>query len=671
MSARDLFKDIGKAVVDGFLRYVSVSQVTTFDPEQYGGCERRWYFEKVMGLKSETSAAMETGTVVHGQVEHYLKTGEDVLGMIARQGKHFMPMPGSIPHENIERPFGSVELTRQLEEARRVGLVDWGIRLLQEKHPPSLVTAQGIPFIGFIDVVNTTGMWVDNEGALRVDPPRTVELVDWKTSSNIEAYGKQANDLPKTVQMIGYAEWAWRVDPTAEHFRLSHGYMQTRGRAAEKRSVLIPLETVKQKWHKVEETVARMSDVARATDPMHVDGNLKSCPAYRGCPHRARCPRSMSQVLADTFGTGGSMSLLKRLQKDPNNNVKDAVQTPGSVVVGPTPTIPPDQQTLQKVVEDERTDPTGARAAAVKAEVERLKAEERGECPVDGAKLTKENSSRLPDGIVLHTEGCKDRSAMLQHAAIQRTKASVLPPDAPQSGKGAADPIPDETKLTLAPEVRESAKTFDPEKVDVQVGGAPVHISAGFVNDYTAWDRDKLKAEAVKRGLVQANTRTRDDTLRQMLTEHDQKNGAEVKPTETQLEDAFDRQAQGQPFEARSEPASVVGQPHGQVFLHGGIVLLVDVVVTSTVATMATSLDRYISSLTTSLCDEYHAADVRCAPADSPLGYGKWKGALAALVRAKPPEPGVYCLLHVKESEVKQVVVEALSSLCSTVIRGI
>ena len=36
--------------------------------------------------------------------------------------------------------------------------------------------------------------------------------------------------------------------------------------------------------------------------------------------------------------------------------------------------------------------------------------------------------------------------------------------------------------------------------------------------------------------------------------------------------------------------------------------------------------------------------DIRCAPKDGPLGFGGWKGAIAAVVRDSPPPPGVYYL---------------------------
>lgn len=71
-------------------------------------------------------------------------------------------------------------------------------------------------------------------------------------------------------------------------------------------------------------------------------------------------------------------------------------------------------------------------------------------------------------------------------------------------------------------------------------------------------------------------------------------------------------------------------------------------------------LDAYIRSKCEELAAAEGAADIRCAPDGSALAFGKWKGALAALVKENPPAPALYVTYGVRESEVKQVVLEAL-----------
>jgi hypothetical protein len=63
--------------------------------------------------------------------------------------------------------------------------------------------------------------------------------------------------------------------------------------------------------------------------------------------------------------------------------------------------------------------------------------------------------------------------------------------------------------------------------------------------------------------------------------------------------------------------------------------------------------------------------DVRFAGSDSPLGFGKWRGALAMAVRAELPRPGVYLALGLAHSELMQVVVEAIEPSFDVVVRSI
>ena len=72
-------------------------------------------------------------------------------------------------------------------------------------------------------------------------------------------------------------------------------------------------------------------------------------------------------------------------------------------------------------------------------------------------------------------------------------------------------------------------------------------------------------------------------------------------------------------------------------------------------------LSEYVNKMCADLAKACNAPDIRCAPSDSPLAFGKWKGALAAAIRENPPENGTYVLFGVRESEIKQVVLETLS----------
>lgn len=280
------------AIEGGEIKRLSVSQVQTFDPSQDGGCPRKWFAEKKLGRKPPATKAQVAGTEGHRQIEHYLKTGEDVLGPIVRAGKHFLPDPYIDGHLAVETGAIAVEqpFTGELE-------------------------ASGVPFVGSIDLVNASGEYADEQGERRAQADGEVEVVDWKTSRNVDRWAKPGSALIRTVQMPGYGTFIARALPGVELVRLSHTTFQTEGRPkAVKSTVLVPVEKILERWATVEGVVREMKDVARETDIEKVPANWNACGAYGGCPHRDICPRPVEVALRAAFGAK-SMGLLSNLKR--------------------------------------------------------------------------------------------------------------------------------------------------------------------------------------------------------------------------------------------------------------------------------------------------------------------------------------------------------------------
>lgn len=242
------------SIVDGELLRTSVSQINTFDL-----CQRKWWYDKVGKLPRKTGVAQNLGTEIHAQIEHYLTTGEDVLGTIAAEGKEFLPAPSS--DLLIETPLTNPEMT-----------------------------SHGVLWRGFVDCV----------------VPGTVpEVIDWKTTSSIERYAKHASALREDVQTTTYAEWIARKFGV-DQVKVSLVYFQTKGaRCAEKVSTVLDLTVIRDVWQKTEAKVAAQKIVARETDPTNVEGNTEACTAYGGCDFASVCPLSPSRRF--------SMSLIDRL----------------------------------------------------------------------------------------------------------------------------------------------------------------------------------------------------------------------------------------------------------------------------------------------------------------------------------------------------------------------
>jgi hypothetical protein len=243
-----------KAVVDGKPTYTSASSLQTAKD-----CPRKWYFQKVMGLTTPSTKSQAIGTKTHGEIEHYLKTGELTLGPVAMAGKHLIPDP--CPDYLIEHRIWDSQLK-----------------------------AHGIPIEGFIDLI--------------VPPldecPITgnsycVEVIDWKTTSNLK-WAKNGSDLPKTIQMGIYAEWA-RREYDADRVRLSHVYFQTRGRPQTKKStIVVDSEQIVRKWESIESVARNLYQYAAETDIKHVPANRGACDNYGGCPFYDKCPRSIGEI---------------------------------------------------------------------------------------------------------------------------------------------------------------------------------------------------------------------------------------------------------------------------------------------------------------------------------------------------------------------------------------
>lgn len=214
---------------------------------------------------------MEVGIQAHGRIEHYLKTGEDVLGPMERVGLAYIPKPGE--GLLIEQP------------------IDGGLE------------AAGIPLVGGMDVL-------DIRGALAV-------LTDWKFKGDIVA-GKTTEAWLRDPyhsdgrQMMAYAEWYRRNRAgDAGSVVVRHVHFQTkRPFKADATSVEVPLEDVRLAWSNVEAYVESMKDTAQ-TPIVDVEPNRDHCFKYRKpCPYIALCPEGSAKGVA-AFGFKGAVPVAR------------------------------------------------------------------------------------------------------------------------------------------------------------------------------------------------------------------------------------------------------------------------------------------------------------------------------------------------------------------------
>ena len=485
----------------------SVSTVSMSSPHEYGGCNRKFFFSKIRGIEEPKTTALDVGSDVHAQIEHYEKTGEDTLGTIARQGKHFIPEPGE--GILIEHPFGNEQLVRefgywrQIQEAVTKGEAsrERAEAWFKEHIPSSALYAHGVPFVGYIDVVNLRKYWLDTDGVKQPMPPNSVELHDHKTTSNINLYAK--SHLEDTVQMIGYAEWAHRQWPQLELFRLSHGYFQTKGRGAEKRTVLISLDTVQEKWKGIEEQVLRMTQVARETDVKNVEPNYDSCNAYgrNGCFYKSICPRDPDRVLMDLLAPAGASldfgeprgdSQMSSLFDMFNDAVPATVHAPPPPVAPTIATTPPpanlEEAKAKLLATEAAARAAGGVVAAVTATTATpplstpattaVAAPTAFLCKVCQGPLTSSNTAKLPNGIVWHIVDPAPHDSGISADAAQ---AAI----APQTASAPVVTAPPPVVASTAPAAT-SAGAATLAEVKAAMNGSAAHTPTPAAS--TAWE---------------------------------------------------------------------------------------------------------------------------------------------------------------------------------------
>lgn len=240
-----IFPGNASTVKDGVIQRLSPSAIDEFDDETPFGCPTKWYFRRVLKRSAEETDAMRRGTEMHTRIEHYLRTGEDVLGPIERAGK------------------------RYIDEVR-----------------PYIVAIES-PVLIFIE-----GTQVDGKRDLLVRwPGDKLEVVDWKSSSNIEKYAKDDNDMRNDTQVAVYGMDALKDAVDVYSVAVANVYFQTGSRrGSDKRSALLGPGDLKRNYDRIAGLIEKMKSVAAEKDIKKVTPNHRACSVGTGCPYYAECP---------------------------------------------------------------------------------------------------------------------------------------------------------------------------------------------------------------------------------------------------------------------------------------------------------------------------------------------------------------------------------------------
>lgn len=602
----------------GELQRLSVSTIKKFLE-----CERRFYFAKVLHLPEPQYAAQQLGTEGHAQNEHYVKTGEDVLGDIARKGKHLLPEPG--PGLLAEERF------------------EW--------------TVGGVPISGFVDLTNLRRL---SEGVIRITDYKFVKSVDaaWaaqRPSDLTDASHEQGHG----IQMIGYAVAHSIRWPTAGTFELEHIQYPTKVKKHQPRSIVgvVTRDEAFREWAKVEAIVPRIREVARAKDFREAKPSWDKCAR---CPFVAHCtdrPRSLL-ALPSLRSTSPDkeqkpMGIMARLQTAQNS------AAPATPAAPPPPAAPPAQVTsfakpavpapapAKRLIIDESTVPDARLQGAIEAKD-----------AVQGSTYV------LPSGK-LGTFNCNTPQgasfivAVGQPPELLAPNARILPPLNPRPT--IVEPKPEPQAPAAAQVVAEVNQAIEQtvtkaeEKTSTRKRRTKAEIEAD--------ERAEAQRLAEKYGLLKtipenappAPSIAEGGASVTVVPVAVPVSSTEIVPVTVEEAATLNR------IEDRTLRVFVDAIPNG------GQVL---------------SLAEYVAEKKALLEQEFQTTDIRCAPRkytgadgiqrENPLAFAGWKGALASVIREQPPTPGTYVLIA-RESELLQVVAEALEAVCApgNFVRGV
>ena len=252
---------------------VSASQI-----DVHMRCRRRWYFEKILGIKPPQHASAALGEELHSHNEHYVIDGSKPKkgtksADLFYAGLGFLQPPGSVLAE-----------------------------LVVEKYDVPDYSLAGITIRGKIDQTD-----------LRVEDDPWIE--DYKTTSSMK-YALTREQLGKSPQMVMYAQFLRRYLPTigkAEptSIRVSHlVYLKDGNIVSRTGPVRLDREHLDTQWSRLNGIVEGMKETAVIPSVDKVQATLSSCSAFGGCPHKKYCTAfsSMSPSASTIFNDSGGAS---------------------------------------------------------------------------------------------------------------------------------------------------------------------------------------------------------------------------------------------------------------------------------------------------------------------------------------------------------------------------
>lgn len=624
--------DHGPTILDGVIRRTSVSQLQQADESTNEGCLRLWFYERKLGLKEPGTSAQERGTRNHASVEHYLRTGEKRLPAVIVKNMHMVPAPG--PDLLIEHPTVPA-------------MTDGSSGLA---HTPLRVA--GVPVVGYIDLLHARPInFGPSDGPLVYDEPGTIEVRDWKFPSSLD-YALAPTALPRSIQMAGYGQFVFAIAPNHERVRLSHGYMPERGRG-DLRTILTDRATIDRTWEHAASVMRSMQDAARQTDPEHVPGNRKACRRFgKKCMHAAGgyCSVGAFSSLRAIVGATAHQTLTDNEESiDMGLNILDRIRAPQPAAAAAVATLS---------LQTQAVDP---------AEVARLQAEE---------SLMREalQFETICDKVTAHGMGFP---SLVGRAATLYAKAKGRAPE-PSGQLGGKLPtgefaivIPDgDTMNKVLGELDQVAATRAATPTVPPADAPPailspetpvVPVTQAAAQTPTLPSSSVAATAQLATSVVQATALASETVFAEATAEIKKRRGRPPKNAATAAQSTEPKPPVETDEDIDQDPAPAP------------LVLFVNVLLDGH---KAQSLHSVIDQVAAELTEKFTPGlDLRFAPGEGPLGFGRWRGAFAGRFREVTSGLDGSYWVDTRGSELAEIAVEAIRSRVRTsggyIVRGV
>lgn len=688
---------LGHTIVNGQLKYASVSGVKTFDPRTRGGCPRRWHKRYVGGQREpETDnmiEAKEAGLALDKEMKHYLLTGEKNLSALAIKGLHIMEQPG--PGLSVDVQMHTLKYFLNGQPFAPLPDLPDGT---QPKYPrgievvvESALTAGGVPFVGELDIVHSRGHYRDDDGEYYDDPPGTIEVADLKYKSNAKDRDGNSHfllptDLVRDIQMAGYGEWVGRVRPNATHVRLSHLYFPKRPAKVLPTKVtrLHVLDDCRRTWEYVDGLVRYMVDVAKETDIEKVPGADRSlsCDAYSGCPFRETCSVYKRNSLDSLFEQKVATDHIQ----EKNMGLIAATQPQ---LMQQQASAPPMQAQLAAEEQAMR-----AQAAQQQAQMpqqlnltEYLQVCQRlgsygfgmpslaGNAAMAYAAAGGQNVApgfvyqgiMAPPGAQYSLHGVTVQEPMQIYQLEREAAARMQSPVAQQPY--VAQPVQQQYAPVQVTQAMPAVTQQIAQVYNQQIASAPNFLSPGAPESMPQLAQAQAAPQAPSAAPTEAPAekkkgrpkKTADSGTAPEATAAVAATTAFPPPAPTAVVPA----PQAPPVAAPTYPAGLESGVAMQMRADAGVVILINA---RPASGSSRSLAGYVDYVNAELAKRYSVTadgkpgiqDVRCAPKDSPLAFGGWKGAVREVVKADPPQVDGDCHLDTFMDELNEAVADAL-----------